>query len=155
MAPPNCVLSWATSKTPRWTFARLKASGQFAKSLCHLADAEVIYADRMKRVIAEDNPTLFDADPNVHVPALVSATRTAESELAVIEAVRQQMHAILQNCDIEDYQRTAVHSVDGPMTLETLLERITGHIPHHISFHRREAESDVESALTIENVTEN
>ena len=102
--------------------------------LCHLADAEIIYADRMKRVIAEDNPTLFDADPNAHVPALVSTTRTAESELAVIEAVRCQMHAILKNSDIEDYQRTAVHSADGPMTLETLLERITGHIPHHISF---------------------
>jgi len=33
---------------------------------------------------------------------------------------------------VEVWQRTAVHSHDGPMTLETLLKRIMQHIPHHI-----------------------
>ncbi|MCA8995175.1 MAG: DinB family protein, partial [Planctomycetaceae bacterium] len=37
--------------------------------VCHLADSEIVYADRMKRVIAEDNPTFFDLAPNIHVPA--------------------------------------------------------------------------------------
>jgi len=27
-----------------------------------------------------------------------------------------------------------VHTEDGPVTLETLLERIVIHIPHHLSF---------------------
>jgi hypothetical protein len=27
-----------------------------------------------------------------------------------------------------------VHSEAGPLTLETLLERVTAHIPHHLSF---------------------
>ena len=26
------------------------------------------------------------------------------------------------------------HSEDGPITLRTLLERITNHIPHHVQF---------------------
>ena len=30
--------------------------------VCHLADMDGVYADRTKRVIAEDGPTLFDAD---------------------------------------------------------------------------------------------
>ena len=33
--------------------------------ICHLADFEPIYADRMKRVLVEDNPTLFGGDPDV------------------------------------------------------------------------------------------
>ena len=26
------------------------------------------------------------------------------------------------------------HSTDGPLTLETLLQHITNHIPHHVTF---------------------
>ena len=33
--------------------------------VCHIADFEPVYADRMKRVLAEDNPTMFGGDPDV------------------------------------------------------------------------------------------
>ena len=118
----------------QWDAHPIQGNWSIREVLCHLADAEIIYADRMKRVIAEDNPTFFDADPNVHVPALTSGRRSPHTELMVIEAVRRQTHAILTDCDIEDFQRTGVHSTDGPMTLETLVERITGHLPHHSRF---------------------
>lgn len=118
----------------QWDLQPIEGQWSFRELLCHLSDAELIYADRMKRVLAEDNPTLFDADPDVHVPALTSVSRQPQTELQVISAVRAQVSAILSACDIEDFQRTGVHSTDGPVTLETLLERITGHVPHHIAF---------------------
>ena len=102
--------------------------------ICHLADAEIIYADRMKRVIAEESPAFFDADPNLHVPALCSPQRSLESELNVITAVRGHMLPILRSLSTADYQRTGQHSLDGIMTLHTLLQRITDHIPHHLAF---------------------
>ena len=55
-------------------------------------------------------------------------------ELDLISIVRRQMAVILRSTDIEDFQRTGVHSEAGPLTLETLLERITRHIPHHLKF---------------------
>jgi uncharacterized damage-inducible protein DinB len=102
--------------------------------VCHLADSEIVYADRMKRVLAEDNPTFFEADPNLFRPALYCSRRPLEKELAVVEAIRAHMLPILESCDAEDFQRTGVHSLDGPLTLERLLERITAHIPHHVAF---------------------
>lgn len=102
--------------------------------VCHLADSEIVYADRMKRVLAEDNPTFFEADPNLFRPALHCSRRPLDKELAVVEAIRAHMLPILQSCDAEAFQRTGVHSLDGPLTLETLLERITAHIPHHVAF---------------------
>jgi DinB superfamily len=102
--------------------------------VCHLADSEIIYADRMKRVLAEDNPTFFEADPNLFGPALFCPRRPVDKELDVIKAIRAHMLPILQSCDADDFQRTGVHSLDGPMTLRTLLERITAHIPHHVAF---------------------
>jgi uncharacterized damage-inducible protein DinB len=102
--------------------------------VCHLADSEIIYTDRMKRILAEENPTFFEADPNRFGPALHCPQRPLDKELAVVEAIRAHMLPILQALSADDFQRTGIHSRDGQMTLQTLLERITGHIPHHVAF---------------------
>ncbi|MFY8059197.1 MAG: DinB family protein [Planctomycetaceae bacterium] len=57
-----------------------------------------------------------------------------EDELQLISLVRSQVARILRQTELEDFQRTGVHSEAGPLTLETLLERVTAHIPHHLSF---------------------
>ncbi|MEZ6133168.1 MAG: DinB family protein [Planctomycetaceae bacterium] len=102
--------------------------------VCHIADFEPVYADRMKRVLVEDNPTMFGGDPNLFAAGLGYDVRDVQEEILLIRTVRSQMSRILKRCDIEVFQRTGVHSQDGPITLETLLERITGHIPHHVAF---------------------
>ncbi len=108
--------------------------GSCIQVICHLADSEIVYADRIKRVLAEDNPTFFEADPNRFRPALFCVRRPLDRELDVVDAVRAHLHPILRSCDADAFQRTGVHSLDGSMTLQTLLERITAHIPHHIAF---------------------
>jgi hypothetical protein len=102
--------------------------------VCHLADSEIIYADRMKRVLAEENPTFFQADPDLFGAALFCSRRPLDKELGVVEAIRAHMLPILQSCDAAAFQRTGVHSLAGPLTLRTLLERVTAHIPHHVAF---------------------
>ena len=102
--------------------------------VCHLADSEIVYADRMKRVVAEEDPTFFEADPDLFGRALCCQQRTLDAELNVIDAVRAHMVPILRSLDPSDFQRTGRHSRDGSMTLQTLLQRITAHVPHHIVF---------------------
>ncbi|MDA1017566.1 MAG: DinB family protein [Planctomycetota bacterium] len=102
--------------------------------VCHLADFEPVYADRMKRVIAEDRPTFFGGDPNEFAARLAYEQRDVAEELRLIEVVRAQMTRILRTLAVEDFQRSGVHSEDGPMTLETLIQRITKHVPHHVAF---------------------
>jgi hypothetical protein len=102
--------------------------------VCHMADFEPVYADRMKRVIAENQPTFFGGDPDVFAAGLAYDLRDVEEELQLIEVVRRQMAKILRTLSPEDFQRTGNHSVDGPITLETLIQRITGHVPHHVQF---------------------
>ncbi len=102
--------------------------------VCHIADFEIISADRLKRVLAEDNPTLFHCNPDLLTHAFGKTKRPVDAELAVISSVRQSTATILDACDIEDFQRTGVHSAGGPMTLEALLERTINHIPHHLKF---------------------
>jgi hypothetical protein len=102
--------------------------------LCHLADFEIVYADRMKRVIAAHEPTMFGGDPDEFAARLAYHERDAEEELLLVELVRRQMVRILRTLKPEDFQRRGNHSESGPLTLETLLQRVTGHIPHHVRF---------------------
>ena len=102
--------------------------------ICHLADFEPVYADRMKHVIAEDEPTFAGGFQKQFAEHLAYGDRDIEEELKLIEVVRAQMVHILRTLRPEAFERTGIHSVEGPMALRTLLERISNHIPHHIQF---------------------
>ncbi len=102
--------------------------------ICHLADFEIVYADRIKRIIAENEPTLFGGDPDTFAARLAYHDRQVEEELQLIELVRKQVARILRTLKPKDFQRHGIHSEFGPLTLETVLQRITGHIPHHVRF---------------------
>jgi hypothetical protein len=102
--------------------------------VCHIADFEPVNATRMKRIIAEDNPTLLGSDENHFAARLAYSQRDIEEDMVIIELTVSQMLKILKHCDIEDFQRTGVHSEAGPMTLEAMLERTINHIPHHVAF---------------------
>lgn len=100
--------------------------------ICHISDFEPVYADRIKRVIAEDEPMLLSGDPDLFASRLAYEQRDLEVELQLIDAVRQHLAAILFTLPEQDFQRAGRHSRDGLLTIETLLSRITGHIPHHV-----------------------
>jgi uncharacterized damage-inducible protein DinB len=102
--------------------------------VCHIADYEPIYADRMKRVIALNEPELLKGDPGLFAARLAYHQRDTEEELGLIEMTRRQMSRILRALNPEDFERRGAHSRDGALTLENLLQRITDHILHHVRF---------------------
>jgi uncharacterized damage-inducible protein DinB len=102
--------------------------------VCHLADFDPILADRMKRVIAEDGPTLIGADENRFAAALAYAERDVGEELAIIQQTRRQMARVLRTLKPEALARVGVHNERGPRTLEQLLTTAINHIPHHVKF---------------------
>jgi hypothetical protein len=102
--------------------------------VCHLADFDPILADRMKRIIAEDRPTLIGADENRFKSALAYHDRDLEEELSIIELTRSQMARILRTLPPEALQRVGVHNERGELTLEKMLTTLINHIPHHVAF---------------------
>jgi uncharacterized damage-inducible protein DinB len=102
--------------------------------VCHLADFEPIYADRMKRVIAENCPTFFGGDPDTFAAGLRYEHRHVEEELNLLAAVRTHMATILRDLRSADFERVGNHAEAGHLTLETLLRNIADHVPHHLNF---------------------
>lgn len=102
--------------------------------VCHIADFEPILADRMKRVIALDNPTLLGADENRFAAALGYHDRDLEEELAVVDLTRRQMARVLRLLPESAAGRVGVHNERGPKTLADLVTGATGHVTHHLAF---------------------
>lgn len=102
--------------------------------VCHVADFEPIYADRIKWVLAEENPLLPGGDPDRFAARLAYDQRDVNEELQLIELVRSQLARILRATPAEALQRSGQHTSDGPITAETLLRNIINHLPHHVRF---------------------
>ncbi len=76
--------------------------------VCHIADFEPIYADRMKRVLAEEQPRILSGDPDLFQKRLAHDQRDLAEEIDLIEVVRKQMARILKTASESD-----VHSARG------------------------------------------
>jgi len=102
--------------------------------VCHIADFEPVLADRMKRVIALENPQLLGADENLFLKSLSYHQRNISEELALIDLVRSQMARILTGLPDSAWDRVGIHSEKGPVSLHNLLEKAIGHVVHHLPF---------------------
>ncbi len=75
--------------------------------VCHLADMEGVFCDRMKWVIAEEAPPLLKADEPLWTRRLGYEARNVADELAVMTALRRQMATILRQVPAADWQARA------------------------------------------------
>ena len=103
--------------------------------LCHLADFEPVFAERMKRIIAlGPTPLLVAADEKLFAKELRYHDRDADEELAIIEATRGQMARIIRRLAPEQLQLSGVHTAAGLVTLEKVIQTATNHVQHHLPF---------------------
>jgi uncharacterized damage-inducible protein DinB len=108
-----------------WSIAELTA---------HLLDSDLVYAERMKRVIAEDDPVLVAFNENAWIARLGSQEMPVEEAVKLLTFNRQWMARILRACTDADFARSGQHSEAGRVTLADLLASITNHIDHHLRF---------------------
>jgi hypothetical protein len=102
----------------------------------HLMDSHLIGSDRMKRIIAEENPTLIGYDEtlfarNLHydkIDAGLAAEAFRINQLLTAELLRH-----LPN---EAFNRAGMHSERGRVTLGQLVSDYSGHVEHHMKFIR-------------------
>jgi uncharacterized damage-inducible protein DinB len=102
--------------------------------VCHVADCEQFFADRMKRTVAMDRPLLLGADGFRYPEPLRYQEHDLELELDLVAVTRRQMARTLKLVTADAWQRTAVHSETGLVTLRQLLLHAVNHLRHHLRF---------------------
>jgi uncharacterized damage-inducible protein DinB len=138
VAGPETLRKAVSGMTPEQLRARpVPGKWSTLEVICHLSDFDSIYADRMKRIAAEDQPEIFGADQERYAASLAYQARDVNEELDLITQTRKNTARILRALPPNTLSRIGNHHEPGgteTRTLERYLSLIIGHIPHHVKF---------------------
>jgi hypothetical protein len=132
-AAPGILRGAVVGMTREQLIAR-PVAGKWSTLECvaHIADFDLILADRIRRISALEKPLLLAADENEFVKRLGYHERDLEQELKLLEGVRAATARMLRNLPAEAFQRQGVHSLKGLITLEQAVTMAANHISSHL-----------------------
>ena len=100
--------------------------------LHHLTDSEVVFTERLRRVISEPTMVVWYYDQDAWAKALDYATRSLDASRTVYDALRS---AIIDDAR-RHYERHGatefVHSKSGLRTLKDEFDKVAAHNEHHL-----------------------
>lgn len=102
----------------------------------HLMDSELVLSDRMKRMLAEENPLLVEFDESKFAQRLGYQSLDPLLACEIFEANRRMTAQILTGCKEEDFRRPGKHTERGRVTVADFLEITVDHLAHHLGFLR-------------------
>lgn len=102
----------------------------------HLADSETTSYIRLRRLLAEDGPTIHGYD-EAEFARRLWYDRPISTSLAVFQAVRASSGEILDRLSESDWSRRGVHTESGGYAVEDWLEIYAAHAFHHADQIRR------------------
>jgi hypothetical protein len=106
----------------------------------HCMDSELVSADRLKRMIAEDNPTLIGYDENKYVANLFYDDQDAQQAVQIIDLNRKLFGNVLRKLPASAWDRKGTHNERGGISVGSYLKSTVDHLEHHIRFiHKKRA----------------
>jgi hypothetical protein len=123
--------------------------------LGHLADAELVFAARMRRVVGEDGPLFEVWDENAYVDhgmyagsergegaaaAVVTRPQPVGAFIATVHTLRRWTGEWLASLREDCWTRTAMHPQRGQQTLRNILEYDVSHLERHAWFLNRKVD---------------
>lgn len=117
----------------------------------HLADAELVFAHRLRRAIGEDKPLVSYLDDNAFIDSGIYGNRPKKyaqepeadharvmaalgGPLAVVHTLRQWTGQWLLTLTDDQWKRSVLHPEKGEQTIKRILTYSTWHLEHHARF---------------------
>ncbi len=100
--------------------------------VCHIVDADQFMCDRMKRTIATDLPLLMGVNGIAYLEQLSYHDRDPALDIRLLQVQREQMLADLERLPAEAWERGAIHSEVGRLTLLRLFHHAVDHLESHV-----------------------
>jgi hypothetical protein len=101
--------------------------------LGHLADIEIVYAYRLRQMLADDKPVIAPMDQNAWAKNLGYMDTPAAELVALYGLNRHHNLRLLRRLRPEDLGRSAFHPESKrAVTVATLIEMMSGHGPNHL-----------------------
>jgi hypothetical protein len=100
--------------------------------VCHMRDIEVLFHDRIKQTLAQENPEFPHVDQDAWAVERRYNEQELERTLGEWHAEREALFATIARLQAEDLERTYVHPLRGPETLLDLVLNVVRHDLMHI-----------------------
>ena len=105
--------------------------------VAHVSDSEVAATFRMRRIIAEDNPTLEAWDQDAFAMRLDYARRKPSQSLETFRRLRHENYELLRGLEAEAFARTGNHAERGLISLLELVKLVAADPESHAQQIRR------------------
>lgn len=106
-----------------------EATGKWsiAEVIHHLADAELVWGYRLRRILTEEAPQLSGYDQDVWADRFGYADADLAESVTLFGALRRSNLRLVRRADAADLHRSAVHGERGEATLSSMLRLWAGH----------------------------
>lgn len=98
----------------------------------HLADAELLAAVRLRRIITQDQPNFYSYQQERWAQRLHYQHRELTRVVARFVLLRGENADLLKELTREDWRRKGRHDRDGVLSLRQLIEGYVGHTAKHL-----------------------
>ncbi|MGL4419852.1 MAG: DinB family protein, partial [Gemmataceae bacterium] len=105
-----------------------------AEVVGHLADFEIVFTDRIQRLIALPKPLLLAADEQLYLQVFDYNTRDVSADMTMIVASRARLRPILEKFLPTHGTAPGIHTEKGLVTLTDVVTYTTSHVLHHTKF---------------------
>ncbi len=106
----------------------------------HVMESDFVATDRMKRVIAMENPLLMGFDESAFGERLFHEQLDPRLACDLFERNRLHTSDLLRRLPDEAFARTGIHSERGKVSLLELVVDYADHLEHHLKFVRQKRE---------------
>ena len=138
---PGEVRALAAAAGPDLRTRPAPAEWSVFECIAHIADAELVISNRLRFILAQDQPPLPGYDQDLWVDKLHgSRSETLDELLAWFEPLRSADIRLWRESTPEDRARVGMHSERGPESFELTFRLYAGHDIFHIDQARRTLE---------------
>lgn len=128
------ALRRAIEGLPRQQLRQAEQPGKWSigQILQHLADADVVWAWRMRLVLAQERPTLTGYDQDLWAERLHYELEDPAESLELFTVLRRSNVRLLERASAADLMRVGMHVERGEESLEHLRRLYAGHDLLHL-----------------------
>jgi hypothetical protein len=99
--------------------------------VCHVGDAEMVCAARLRAILAEEGPHMLAFDQDAWAANLNYKSRRISEALDLFRTVRAANYELLRTLPEEAYGRKGTHNERGEMTLLDVVRMLAEHAEGH------------------------
>ena len=99
----------------------------------HLPDSHMNAYIRFKLAVTEPNPTIKPYEEALWAELVDAKSSPVELSLVLLESLHSRWVMFLRSMKTEEFARTLVHPVNGPMNLDRVLQLYAWHGRHHVA----------------------